>query len=37
MAFDNLTPMIGNTQTIDYVQNVLPDMLGALPPDAAAV
>lgn len=36
MAFANLTPMIGNMQTIDYVQNVLPDMLGALPTDAEA-
>lgn len=36
MTFNDLTPMIGNMQTIDYVQNALPDMLGALPPDAAA-
>lgn len=36
MAFNDLIPMIGNMQTIDYVQNALPDLLGALPPDAAA-
>ena len=36
MAFNDSPLMIGNVQAIDYVQNALPDMLGALPPDAAA-
>lgn len=29
MAFNDLTPMIGNMQTIDYVQNALPGILAA--------